>query len=174
VCRALGVSDALFYRHISTFEGAAKRLQTLAKNEHTHVFLDFAHSPSKLKATVNAVKQQYPTRKLTACMELHTFSSLNENFLGEYRKSMAKADEALVYFNPETMKHKQLPLFSPAAVADAFGTPNVTVFTDSNLLVSQLAEKNWDDRNLLIMTSGNFNGVDFSKLRLSASKITFE
>ena len=173
VCCSLGVSDALFYRHISTFEGAAKRLQTLAKNEHTHVFLDFAHSPSKLKATVNAVKQQYPDLKLTACMELHTFSSLNENFLGEYRQSMAEADEAWVYFNPETMKHKRLPLFAPTAVAGAFGTPNVTVFTDSSLLINQLTDKHWDDRNLLIMTSGNFNGVDFSKLRLSGSIITF-
>ncbi|GHT24749.1 peptidoglycan synthetase [Bacteroidia bacterium] len=172
-CRALGVSDSLFYRHISTFEGAAKRLQTLAKNEHTQVFLDFAHSPSKLKATVNAVRQQYPSRKLTACMELHTFSSLNENFLGEYRQSMAEADEAWVYFNPETMTHKRLPPLAPAAVADAFGTPNVTVFTDSNLLINQLTEKNWNNRNLLIMTSGNFNGVDFSKLRLTDSAITF-
>jgi UDP-N-acetylmuramate: L-alanyl-gamma-D-glutamyl-meso-diaminopimelate ligase len=173
VCRVLGVDDADFYRHIGSFAGAAKRLQTLARNDSTHVFLDFAHSPSKLKATVKAVKQQYPARRLTACMELHTFSSLSEHFLAEYRYSMAEAEEAWVYFNPETVKHKKLALFDKQSVQKAFDTPNVTVFTNSALLMQKIIEKNWDNTNLLIMTSGNFNGLDFNKLKLDHPFITY-
>ncbi len=164
ICREAGVSDRTFYEAIADFKGAAKRLQTLVQNEHTHVFLDFAHSPSKLKATVNAVKQQYPSRKLFACMELHTFSSLSENFLEQYRDSMAEADTAWVYYNPETVRHKKLTFFDPQTVRNAFSTPNVEVFTDSEALLQKIKNTDWHDKSLLIMTSGNFNGTDFSKL----------
>ena len=169
VCRESGVSDERFYEAIADFKGAAKRLQTLSRNDDTHAFLDFAHSPSKLKATVNAVKRQYPGRKLTACMELHTFSSLNRDFLEQYRGAMSEADAAWVYYNPETVRHKKLTLFEPQAVADAFGIHETEVFTDSETLRRKIETEDWRGRNLLILTSGNFNGTDVEKL---AEKIT--
>jgi UDP-N-acetylmuramate: L-alanyl-gamma-D-glutamyl-meso-diaminopimelate ligase len=164
ICRELGVTDDQFYKAISTFKGAAKRLQTLAQSEHTHVFLDFAHSPSKVLATVNAVKQQYPSRTLVACLELHTFSSLSENFLSQYKGSMTGADVAWVYYNPETVKHKKLAFFEINAVYEAFGAQNLEVFTDSEVLLQKIKTMDWHNKNLLIMTSGNFNGIDFAKL----------
>lgn len=166
ICRELDVKDEEFYRAIVSFKGAAKRLQTLARNGHTHVFLDFAHSPSKVTATVNAVKHKYPSRKLVACLELHTFSSLSEKFLEQYRNSLAAADVAYVYYNPETVRHKKLASFEPAAVYNAFGTPNMEVFTDSETMLQKIKQIDWFDKNLLIMTSGNFNGIDFSKLNI--------
>ena len=166
ICRELGLTDDLFYTSIGSFRGAAKRLQVLAKNERTQIFLDFAHSPSKLKATVKAVRQQFLSRELVACMELHTFSSLSENFLEQYRDSMAEADAAWVYYNPETVKHKKLAFFDKQTVCDAFGTPNVEVFTDSEILLQRIHSVDWQDKNLLIMSSGNFDGIDFTKLNI--------
>jgi len=166
-CRALGVTDHVFYQAISSFKGAAKRLQTLARSEQTAVVLDFAHSPSKVSATVRAMKQQFPERHLTACLELHTFSSLTESFLKEYAHSMDEADEAIVYYNPETLKHKHLALFDAEAVVRAFARADLKVWTDSGKLTEYLQEKSWKDRNLLIMTSGNFNGVSFQNLAAS-------
>lgn len=159
ICQAIGINNATFYDAISSFGGAAKRLQLLAKAESTNVYLDFAHSPSKLKATTQAVKAQFPNRKLVACMELHTFSSLNKNFLGEYDGTMAKADVAYVYYNPATLEHKRLPSIDPQEVEKAFGG-NVKVFTQSDSLVAELKAQSYDNANLLIMTSGNFSGVD--------------
>jgi UDP-N-acetylmuramate: L-alanyl-gamma-D-glutamyl-meso-diaminopimelate ligase len=167
ICRDLGVADDCFYQAIGTFKGAAKRLQTLAKGRNTHVFLDFAHSPSKVLATVNAVKEQYPSRTLVACLELHTFSSLSEKFLQQYKGAMAAADIACVYYNAETVKHKKLPFFEPEAVYRAFDTPNLEVFTDSEALLRKIKAMDWHNKNLLIMTSGNFNGIDFTKLDLN-------
>ncbi len=164
VCKRLGVSDTLFFESVASFRGAARRLQTLAESAHSTLFLDFAHSPSKLGATLQAVKQQYPGRKLVACMELHTFSSLNANFLGEYRHTMQGADEAFVYFNPHTIEHKKLPPISCHEVREAFGDPFPEVFTDSGALVARLEAINWSHKNALLMTSGNFDGVDLPSL----------
>ena len=164
ICRCLGISDTQFYQAIASFKGAAKRLQTLVQNEHTHIFLDFAHSPSKVRATVKAVKNQYPSRMLIACLELHTFSSLSENFLAQYFETMSDADVVWVYYNPETIKHKKLTSFEPEAVFKAFGAPNMEVFTDSDAIHQKIKTTNWHDKNLLIMSSGNFNGIDFGKM----------
>jgi len=161
VCNKIGLSDEQFYEAISVFKGASKRLQLLTKNNFTNVFLDFAHSPSKLKATTSAVKVQFPERKLVACMELHTFSSLNEDFLPLYNGSMETADVAYVYFNPATIAHKRLKEITPQQVKEAFASNNVTVFTDSEMLVKILLETNWKDTNLLMMSSGNFSGINF-------------
>jgi len=160
VCRQLGVSDKDFYTSISEFKGAAKRLQILNETDDATIFQDFAHSPSKLKATVSAVKEQYPGRKLTACMELHTFSSLTADFLPEYKDSMKDADQAFVYYNPKTIEHKKLHAITPEQVAEAFGGTNVEVFTDSALLVERLKSFTYRKHNLLMMSSGNFDGVN--------------
>jgi UDP-N-acetylmuramate: L-alanyl-gamma-D-glutamyl-meso-diaminopimelate ligase len=122
--------------------------------------MDFAHSPSKLKATVSAVKEQYPNRKLTACIELHTFSSLTADFLPQYKDSMKDADQAYVYFNPKTIEHKNLSPITPEQVKEAFGDKNMEVFTDSNLLLQKLRSLSYKNGNLLMMSSGTFDGIN--------------
>jgi len=166
VCNQLGISDHQFFNAISNFSGSARRLEVVAENDSTTVYYDFAHSPSKLKATTSAVKKQFDDRKLVAVMELHTFSSLKKEFLPQYKDSMAAADQAFVYFNPHTIEHKRLDPISTEQVKDAFGGDNLQVFTDSDLLFSELEKINWESKNLLIMSSGNFSGKnvkDFGK-----------
>ncbi len=164
ICKELGLSDEQFYSSIRDFGGAAKRLQTLAKNELTIVYQDFAHSPSKLQATTKAVKNQFKDRKLIACMELHTFSSLKEEFLPEYKDSMALADIAMVYFNPKTVEHKKLKAISSQQVKEAFGGNNLKVYTDSQVLLDDLMHLNFEKTNLLLMSSGNFSGLNLQEL----------
>jgi UDP-N-acetylmuramate: L-alanyl-gamma-D-glutamyl-meso-diaminopimelate ligase len=159
-CRQIGVSDEQFYSVISEFPGASNRLQKIAETNNSVAFKDFAHSPSKLRATVKAVKHQYPDRKLIACMELHTFSSLTEEFLPQYAGCMDEADVAFVYYNPEVIQHKHLKDIKLEHVKLAFGGNNLTVFTDSEALQKKLRELNYDNSALLLMTSGNFSGVN--------------
>lgn len=164
VCEEMGMKSADFYAAIQSFTGAAKRLELVFASETTSVFKDFAHSPSKLKATTDAVREQFPQRKLIACMELHTFSSLNEQFLLEYQGSMAKADKALVYFNPHTVAHKKLKPITTEQVKAAFGSTNVEVYNDSAVLLEALKKEDWNMSNLLMMSSGNFDGLSFEAL----------
>lgn len=162
VCNAMGVTDAQFDEAIQTFKGAARRLELVRKAGTFNCYKDFAHSPSKLKATTAAVKQQFPNRKIVACMELHTFSSLTAEFLKEYNGCMNTADEAFVYFNPHTIAHKKLPPVSEAQVKEAFAREDLKVTTDSAALMKEFQTRNWKDSVLLFMTSGNFDGVDFA------------
>jgi len=164
VCRKLGVEDTDFYSTIKDFKGASKRMELVKENNQSSFYKDFAHSPSKLKASTSALKQQFPNRKLVACMELHTFSSLNLDFLKLYHKSMSYADEAFVYFNEETLLHKRLEKIEKKDVYDAFGTSNLKVFTSSKELQSNLFSKDWTNSNLLMMSSGTFDGLDFNKI----------
>ena len=164
VCNTLGVTDEMFYTAIQTFAGASKRLEPVAQNEHTTVFKDFAHSPSKLVATTNAVKKQFKNRKLVACIELHTYSSLNEKFLSHYRGCLDNADIAKVYFNPHTIQLKKLPSITKDQVKKAFANQNIEVYTDSKKMLSDLLKISWKNKNLLMMSSGNFDGIDFRKL----------
>lgn len=163
-CITLGVTEKQFYNAIETFEGASKRLQLLAQGTSTSVFLDFAHSPSKLKATIEAVRELYPARKLVVCFELHTFSSLTKDFLGQYNGTLTGADVAYVFFNPHALELKKLPPIDPNDVIQGFGDPHPAVFTDANNLVDILLQHNWDNSNLLIMTSGNLAGTDLQHL----------
>ena len=164
VCEQIGVEAKDFYKAISSFTGASNRLETIGNNDTCSVYKDFAHSPSKLKATTSAVKEQFADRKLFACMELHTFSSLNSEFLKEYRGAMDKADVAIVYYNPHTIAHKRLEPISKEQVKQAFAREDLVVFTDSKKLLERLHSENWEKQNLLLMSSGNFDGVDYSKL----------
>jgi UDP-N-acetylmuramate: L-alanyl-gamma-D-glutamyl-meso-diaminopimelate ligase len=164
VCREIGVTGEQFFEAISSFKGASKRLELVAASNNTVIYKDFAHSPSKLKATTEAVKKQFLDRKLVACMELHTFSSLNEQFLEQYNGSMTQADEAYVYFNPQTITHKKLKPISEKQVKVAFGEGNIKVYTSSAKLIEDLKQQSWENTNLLLMTSGNFDGVDFTEL----------
>ncbi|NPD45328.1 MULTISPECIES: UDP-N-acetylmuramate--L-alanine ligase [unclassified Lentimicrobium] len=164
VCEQIGVETKDFYNAISSFTGASNRLETIGKNDTSTIYKDFAHSPSKLKATTTAVKEQFTDRKLFACMELHTFSSLNSEFLKEYRGAMDKADVAIVYFNPHTIAHKRLESISEEQVKQAFAREDLVVFTDSKKLLERLYSENWENQNLLLMSSGNFDGVDYAEL----------
>ena len=170
-CRQIGVTDEQFYSVISKFPGASNRLQKIAETATSVAFKDFAHSPSKLRATVKAVKHQYPHFKLVACMELHTFSSLNEDFLPQYAGCMEEADVAFVYYNPEVIQHKRLKEINPEQVKEAFGSKNLTIFTDSQALQQKLSELNYDNSALLLMTSGNFSGLDLIEFAKKLLKI---
>jgi UDP-N-acetylmuramate: L-alanyl-gamma-D-glutamyl-meso-diaminopimelate ligase len=164
VTKELGVSDEVFYQAISTFEGASKRLEIVARRNQGIIFKDFAHSPSKLKATSAAVKKQYAHHRLVACMELHTFSSLNAQFLEQYAHAMDEPDVAIVYFNPHTIEHKRLTPISVADVKRAFQRDDLVVLTDAALVKMILLETDWYRTNLLWMTSGNFDGLDIAEL----------
>lgn len=164
VCRELGIEDQNFYSAIRTFTGASKRLEKLGENNHTAVFLDFAHAPSKVKATVSAVKERFPSRQLVACMELHTFSSLNKDFISQYGHTMDQADVAMVYFNPATIRHKKLDMLQPHEVREAFSLETLKVYNDAHRLQADLLNFSFANTNLLLMTSGNFEGIDLHAL----------
>jgi UDP-N-acetylmuramate: L-alanyl-gamma-D-glutamyl-meso-diaminopimelate ligase len=170
VCNKIGISDNDFYRAIQTFKGAAKRLELVYKKDNFNFYKDFAHSPSKLKATTNAVKEQFTGRTVIACMELHTFSSLNEEFLQQYNDAMDLADEAIVYFNPHTIAHKKLKEITVDQVHKAFNRPDLKVFTKSSDVTDYLKAQHWDNKVLLMMSSGNFDGVDFKELALELKR----
>ena len=164
VCIQLGMKSVDFFSAIRSFKGASKRLELVQKNQSTAIYKDFAHSPSKLKATTSALKNQYPNRKLIACMELHTFSSLNKSFLDQYNGTMQEADLAFVYYNKKTLKHKKLDDLSADDVKKAFAGENVTVLNSSKEMVNCLLKMKWEQQNLLLMSSGNFDGIQFAEL----------
>jgi len=164
VCNKLGVTDEQFYEAIGQFRGASKRLELVDSSDTVSVYKDFAHSPSKLKATTVAVKEQFPERKLVACLELHTFSSLTAEFLKEYKGAMNDADIAIVYFNPHTIAHKKLPPISTEQIKLSFGREDILIYNNSGKLFSDLQKMEWEYTNLLLMSSGNFDGIDFSEL----------
>ncbi|MGN0029518.1 MAG: UDP-N-acetylmuramate--L-alanine ligase [Marinilabiliaceae bacterium] len=169
-CQQLGIEPSRFAEAISSFGGAARRLQELCRAKADGplagavAYLDFAHSPSKLRATINAVRERYKGRKIVACMELHTFSSLTRDFLPQYSGAMNDADEAIVYFNPEVVEHKHLAAFSASDVAAAFAHPHLAVMTRSADVESALRTMDLRGKVLLLMTSGDFGGLDLKAL----------
>ena len=163
-CESLGINRDSFLETMQSFKGAAKRLELLASNDTKAIYTDFAHSPSKLKATIEAVKEQYPNRKLVACMELHTFSSLSKNFLEQYKGCMNKADKALVYYNHHAIELKRLDDLSVELVEKAFDKEGLKVTTDSSEFVQFVKQNAEDNTNILIMSSGNFGGVNIKQL----------
>jgi UDP-N-acetylmuramate: L-alanyl-gamma-D-glutamyl-meso-diaminopimelate ligase len=164
VCRKLGLSDDQFFNAIGHFNGAGKRLQLLGQNKQTSVFLDFAHSPSKVRATVKAVREQFTGRRVVACLELHTFSSLNRSFLSQYAHTLDGADRAAVFYNPETIKHKRLEMISGEEVQQAFAGSDLQVFTGRADLESWIYENTGENTVLLLMSSGTFSGMNFKEL----------
>ncbi|MFZ1634986.1 MAG: Mur ligase domain-containing protein [Chitinophagales bacterium] len=164
VCNALGISDADFYTAMQTFQGAAKRLEILKQSDDHIIFRDFAHAPSKVEATVNAVKEQFPEKNLVACLELHTFSSLNKEFIVFYRNTMQKADIRIVYFNPHTLELKKLPPLSKTEVQNYFNDEAMLVINNSDELLEVLKKLNIVNSNLLLMSSGNFDNLDLTIL----------
>ena len=171
-CRELGIADSDFDEAIATFGGASKRLECLFKDNQAALYKDFAHAPSKLRATIAAVREQYPERKLIACMELHTYSSLTADFLTHYRGCMDLADIPFVYFNPHAIKLKKLPQLEKEQVKEAFGNDKVRVFDNSQLMAEAIKTeaKKCIVENvphvILMMSSGNFDGIELLKLKI--------
>ncbi|MEN9987079.1 MAG: hypothetical protein RLZZ585_118 [Bacteroidota bacterium] len=163
LAKSIGIDYASFLQAMADFTGAGKRLQKVIERPDFVMFKDFAHSPSKLKATTTAVKHQYPNRKVVACMELHTFSSLKKEFLPHYEGAMIAADEALVYFNPEVVHHKKLEPISIQQVSDGFGG-SVDVKDKTADVLSFIRSQKWNNAVLLMMSSGNFDGIDYDQL----------
>lgn len=164
VLQEIGVSNHDFLNAIQSFTGASKRLELVKKTDDAVMYKDFAHSPSKLKATLKAVRNQFKDRELVACMELHTFSSLRKDFLQQYAGSMDDAHDAVVYFNPEVVAKKKLDALSIEDVKNAFNNPNILVYNKTSDVLKFLRSKEYHNRNLLMMSSGNFDGIDFAEL----------
>ena len=163
-CFAAGVAEDDFYTAIKSFEGTSRRLQKLKENEKGTVYLDFAHSPSKVKATVEAIVSRYPKREIIACLELHTYSSLSSDFLPLYNGTLADCTFGLVYFSPHAIELKKLKYLSKEAVSKAFGGENITVFDNSEEMFSFIKSQNYKSPVYLFMSSGDFDGFDFTRL----------
>jgi len=164
ICQHMGVVEADFYEAIATFKGASKRLEKIGEGVTTAAYKDYAHSPSKVAATTQAVKEQYPNRTLMACLELHTYSSLNADFLKEYKGALAAADVAAVFYSPHAVAIKKLDTITEQQIFDAFEREDLHIFTDPEAFQDFLFGQSFDHTTLLLMSSGNYGGLDFEKV----------
>ncbi|WGH75404.1 Mur ligase family protein [Tenacibaculum tangerinum] len=165
ICQHMGVDEDAFYEAIASFKGASKRLEKIAENSSSVVFKDFAHSPSKVAATTVAVKNQYSNRRLLTCLELHTYSSLNADFLSEYKGALDKADIAVVFYSPHAVKIKQLEAVSKAQIAEAFEHDDLIIYTNPQEFKEFLFSQHLENTVLLLMSSGNYGGLDFDEVK---------
>lgn len=165
ICQHMGVDEADFYQAIATFKGASKRLEKIAESNSSVAYKDYAHSPSKVAATTKAVKEQYPDHKLIACLELHTYSSFNPEFLKGYKGTLDFADEAIVFYLPESVKIKKLEAVTSAQISEAFERDDLQIFTDSKRFSSFIFDKDYKGTVLLLMSSGNYGGLDLTALK---------
>lgn len=165
ICQHMGVDEDDFYEAIASFKGASKRLEKIGEGKSSIAFKDFAHSPSKVNATTNAVKEQFPDRTLVACLELHTFSSLNVNFLKEYKGTLDAADVAVVFYSPHAVEVKKLKEVTHAQIADAFERDNLIIYTNPDDFKDFLFSQKFDNKVLLLMSSGTYGGLDFEEVK---------
>ena len=165
ICQQMGIDENDFYESISSFQGASKRLERIAETENCVAYKDFAHSPSKVLATTNALKNQFPNRKLIACLELHTYSSLNPEFLNEYKGTLDAADVAVVFYSPHALEIKKLKAISQQQIADAFQRDDLIIYTNPIAFKDFLFSQQFNDISLLLMSSGNYGGLDFDELK---------
>lgn len=165
ICQNMGVDEADFYEAIASFKGASKRLEKIAEGKGKVAYKDFAHSPSKVAATTKAVKNQYPERKLIACLELHTYSSLNAEFLKEYQGALDAADVAVVFYSPDAVKIKQLEEVTYEQIAQSFQRDDLIIYTNPADFKHFLFNQNLDNSALLLMSSGNYGGLNFEEVK---------
>tara|TARA_R110002051_G_scaffold302135_1_gene370424 strand:- start:19049 stop:20404 length:1356 start_codon:yes stop_codon:yes gene_type:complete len=165
ICQNMGVDEDDFYEAIATFKGASKRLEKIAEGATCIAYKDFAHSPSKVAATTKAVKEQYPERKLIACLELHTYSSFNPEFLKEYKGTLDAADQAVIFFLPESVAIKKLKAVTPQQISEAFERDDLNIFTDAKSFHEYLENQEYKKATLLLMSSGNYGGFDLKKFQ---------
>lgn len=159
VCERLGIELKDFLKHMSSFRGAKSRLEMIFSNPKRKIYKDFAHAPAKVKATVEAVRELYPKQHLIVCFELHTFSSLNKEFIKLYAGTLKGADKKIVFMNPETEAAKKANPFSKAEIQTAFGDKNLFYVRDKKELALLLKHLNTGNDVFLMMTSGNFGGL---------------
>lgn len=159
-CKELGISTPVFLAAMKSFSGAAKRLEVIASNDSVIVFRDFAHAPSKVKATIDALKQQYPERKLIGILELHTYSSLSEAFMPQYNGALEKADTAIVFFAAHALALKRLPNLPLSSVINGFNKEGLVVINDKETLWHWLNNHEYNQTNIVLMSSGNYDGLD--------------
>jgi len=164
ICQHMGVDEDDFYEAIGSFKGASKRLEQIAVSSKVIVYKDYAHSPSKVMATTKAIKAQYPSKISLACLELHTYSSLNSEFLTEYRETLNAADEAVVFYSPKALEIKQLEVITELQIFEAFGKKDLKVYTNPEAFQEYLKSKTYVDHVLLLMSSGNYGGLDFDEI----------
>lgn len=162
--KKIGITSEQFYEAVTSFKGAKGRLEKIAGNETATFYKDFAHAPSKVKATVKAVKDLFPKTDLVACLELHTFSSLNKKFLPRYKDTLKAAQQAIVYFNPEKVSSKNLEKLEEEDLKKSFAASNLLVFTDAKKLQDHLLQQSWNNKNLVMMSSGTFGDIDMEKI----------
>lgn len=162
--KRIGITEDMFYMAIQSFKGAHKRLELIGEKSDMSIYKDYAHAPSKVEATTLAVKEQYPERDLVACLELHTFSSLNKDFLDEYKGTMKYSNVPVIYYNPITLENKRLAPISKEEIKKSFGERNLEVFDDRDEMMEFLISQDWKNKNLLMMTSGTFNDLDYKQL----------
>lgn len=160
VCKLLGLNPKDFLLSMKSFSGAAKRQEFLAGNNLHDVYLDFAHAPSKVKATVEAFRHQFQNRKIIVCLELHTFSSLNTKFFPQYKNTLELADKAIVFYDPKVVKHKNLPEIFPGQLYQAFNRKDLIIINNRDEIEATLLKLKEDNSLLLFMTSGNLSGLD--------------
>ena len=165
VCQHMGIDEEDFYEAIASFKGASKRLEKIAESSETVIYKDFAHSPSKVKATTEAVKKQYAQRDVIACLELHTYSSLNAEFLAEYNGALDKADKAVVFYSPHAVKIKQLDSVSEEQISNAFQRDDLIIFTNPSEFKEFLFSQNLHQSAVVLMSSGNYGGLDFEEVK---------
>lgn len=165
ICQLMGIDTDDFYEAIASFKGAGKRLEKIAETEDSVIYKDYAHSPSKVKATTEAVKEQFPERKVIAILELHTYSSLSPGFLEEYRGALDKADVAVVFYSPKAVMIKQLETIKQEQIETAFQREDIVVFTNPSNLKTYLYTQNYDDTAVLFMSSGNYGGLDLDEIK---------
>ncbi|MEM6526221.1 MAG: Mur ligase family protein, partial [Bacteroidota bacterium] len=165
VVKKIGITEDQFYQAITSFEGASKRLERIAENDRSAVYKDYAHAPSKVRASTLALREQYPERDLVACLELHTFSSLTKDFLKQYKGAMKFSYKPIVYFNPATIAHKGLEPITNDDILNAFDERSLKVFDNRDKLLEYLRDQNWKDKNLVMMTSGTFDHLDLDSLK---------
>ncbi len=165
ICQHMGIDEADFYEAIGSFKGASKRMEKIAENDTSVVYKDFAHAPSKVAATTTAVKAQHRTKTVIACLELHTYSSLNAGFLNEYKGALDAADVAVVFYSPEAVKIKQLQEITSQQIADAFQREDLIIYTRPEDFKEFLFSRNFSDTALLLMSSGDYGGLDIEALR---------
>ena len=166
ICQHMGIDEEDFYEAIASFKGASKRLEKIAENKQTVIFKDFAHSPSKVQATTEAVKKQYAQKDLIACLELHTYSSLNAKFLGEYKGALDKADKAVVFYSPHAVKIKQLDAVTKEQIAHAFDRDDLIIYTDPEDFKAFIFSLNLNNKAIILMSSGNYGGLDFEEVKI--------
>lgn len=165
ICQHMGIDEDDFYEAISTFKGASKRLEKIAESATSVAYKDFAHSPSKVEATTNAVKEQYQDRTLVACLELHTYSSLNAEFLKEYKGALNAADVAVVFYSPQAVEIKKLDNVSEQQIAEAFKRDDLIIYTNPEDFKAYLFSQDYNNKSLLLMSSGNYGGLDFNEVK---------